>query len=101
MLVLRLTEYRMASPIKMNSSLRHVTVLEEAHNLLKNTAGQRGTAGNQVVSKSVEMIVNSIAEMRTYGEGFFIIDQSPTSVDIAAVSLVSRLDTLSVGSDAC
>lgn len=85
MLVLRLTEYRMSSPIPMNSGLRHVTVLEEAHNLLKNTTGQRGTAGNQVVAKSVEMIVNSIAEMRTYGEGFFIVDQSPTSVDIAAV----------------
>ena len=85
MLVLHLTEYRMSSPIPMNSGLRHVTVLEEAHNLLKNTAGQRGTAGNQVVAKSVEMIVNSIAEMRTYGEGFFIVDQSPASVDIAAV----------------
>lgn len=85
MLVLHLTEYRMSSPIPMNSGLRHVTVLEEAHNLLKNTAGQRGTAGNQVIAKSVEMIVNSIAEMRTYGEGFFIVDQSPTSVDIAAV----------------
>ena len=85
MIVLHLTEYRMSSAIPMNSGLRHVTVLEEAHNLLKNTAGLRGTAGNQVVAKSVEMIVNSIAEMRTYGEGFFIVDQSPTSVDIAAV----------------
>ena len=85
MLVLHLTEYRMSSPIPMNSGLRHVTVLEEAHNLLKNTASHTGTAGNQVVAKSVEMIVNSIAEMRTYGEGFFIVDQSPTSVDIAAV----------------
>lgn len=85
MLVLHLTEYRMSSNIPMNSKLRHITVLEEAHNLLKNTHGQAGTAGNQVVAKSVEMIVNSIAEMRTYGEGFFIVDQSPTSVDIAAV----------------
>ena len=85
MLVLRLSEYRMASPISMNSGLRHVTVLEEAHNLLKNVSGLKGTAGNQVVAKSVEMIVSSIAEMRTYGEGFFIVDQSPTSVDIAAV----------------
>lgn len=85
MLVLHLTEYRMSSPIPMNSGLRHVTVLEEAHNLLKNTAGLHGTAGNQVIAKSVEMIVNSIAEMRTYGEGFFIVDQSPTSVDISAV----------------
>ncbi|MBQ8616643.1 MAG: ATP-binding protein [Oscillospiraceae bacterium] len=85
MIVLRLTEYRMSSNIPMNSALRHITILEEAHNLLKNTNNVRGTAGNQVVAKSVEMIVNSIAEMRTYGEGFIIVDQSPTSVDIAAV----------------
>lgn len=85
MLVLRLTEYRMSSDIPMNSTLRHVTVLEEAHNLLKNTQNQTGTAGNQVVAKSVEMIVSSIAEMRTYGEGFLIIDQSPTAVDVAAI----------------
>ena len=38
-----------------------------------------------MISKSVEMIVNSIAEMRTYGEGFVVVDQSPTSVDIAAI----------------
>jgi hypothetical protein len=31
------------------------------------------------------MINNSIAEMRTYGEGFIIVDQSPTSVDSAAI----------------
>lgn len=85
MLVLRLTEYRMSSDIPMNSTLRHVTVLEEAHNLLKNTQNQIGTAGNQVVAKSVEMIVSSIAEMRTYGEGFLIVDQSPTAVDVAAI----------------
>lgn len=85
MIVLRLTEYRMARPIPANAKLRHITVLEEAHNLLKNTNNIRSTAGNQVVAKSVEMIVNSIAEMRTYGEGFFIVDQSPTSVDISAI----------------
>ncbi|MDD4592519.1 MAG: hypothetical protein PHG06_19145, partial [Parabacteroides sp.] len=26
-----------------------------------------------------------IAEMRTFGEGFIIVDQSPTSVDISAI----------------
>ncbi len=31
------------------------------------------------------MICNSIAQMRTYGEGFIIVDQSPSSVDIAAI----------------
>ena len=31
------------------------------------------------------MITNTIAEIRTYGEGFIIVDQSPSSVDIAAI----------------
>lgn len=82
-LVLKLSEYRMANAKQANSELRHITVLEEAHNLLKRTTP--GAAGSNVVGKSVEMICNSIAEMRTYGEGFIIVDQSPTAVDIAAI----------------
>lgn len=82
-LVLKLSEYRMAHAEQANSGLRHITVLEEAHNLLKRTTP--GAAGSNVVGKSVEMICNSIAEMRTYGEGFVIVDQSPTAVDIAAI----------------
>ena len=31
------------------------------------------------------MISNSIAEMRTYGEGFIIADQSPAAVDMSAI----------------
>ena len=84
-LILKLTEHRMANANRGNSMLKHLTVLEEAHNILKNSKNIQSTAGNNVVSKSVEMIVNSIAEMRTYGEGFVIVDQSPTSVDIAAI----------------
>lgn len=84
-LILKLTEYRMASAESGNSELRHLTVLEEAHNILKNPKNTQSAAGNSIISKSVEMIVNSIAEMRTYGEGFIIVDQSPTSVDIAAI----------------
>lgn len=84
-LVLKLTEYRMANAERGNATLKHLTILEEAHNILKNSKNTQNIAGNSVVSKSVEMIVNSIAEMRTYGEGFVIVDQSPTSVDIAAI----------------
>ena len=83
LLVLKLSEYRMAHAESANSELRHITVMEEAHNLLKRT--QPGQGGSTVVAKSVEMICNSIAEMRTYGEGFIIVDQSPTAVDIAAI----------------
>ncbi|MCR5322057.1 MAG: DUF87 domain-containing protein [Lachnospiraceae bacterium] len=82
-LVLKLSEYRMANASQANSGLKHITVLEEAHNLLKRSTP--GSTGSDVVGKSVEMICNSIAEMRTYGEGFIIVDQSPTAVDIAAI----------------
>lgn len=84
-LVLKLTEYRTAQASDSNSRLKHLTVLEEAHNLLKRTSGVQGQETANLVGKSVEMISNSIAEMRTYGEGFIIIDQSPTAVDISAI----------------
>ena len=81
LMVYILNEYRMDQKTENNTGLRHVTVLEEAHNLLKNTFGGE----SELIGKSVEMITNTIAEIRTYGEGFIIVDQSPSSVDIAAI----------------
>ena len=83
-LLIRLNEYRMNEG-HMNAPLRHITVLEEAHNILKATTAQGQEGGASLESKSVEMITNSIAEMRTYGEGFIIVDQSPGAVDISAI----------------
>lgn len=83
-LVMRLSEYRMSSS-GMNQALKHVTVLEEAHNILKRTSTEQSSEGANVVSKAVEMLSNAIAEMRTYGEGFIIADQSPSAVDISAI----------------
>lgn len=84
MIVLKLQEYRMTSG-GMNSSLKHVTVLEEAHNLLKRTSTEQPVEGGNLLGKSVEMIANAIAEMRTYGEGFIIADQAPALLDMAAI----------------
>ena len=84
-LVMRLNEYRANSEIKANSDLRHITILEEAHNLLKRCSTEQNMESANVAGKSVEMISNSIAEMRTYGEGFVIVDQSPSAVDISAI----------------
>lgn len=83
-LVMRLNEHRMAKG-GMNQPLRHVTVLEEAHHLLKRDPVGAGAEGAGVAGKSVEMLTNAIAEMRTYGEGFIIVDQSPNAVDVAAI----------------
>lgn len=84
MIVLKLQEYRMTS-YDINSSLKHVTVLEEAHNLLKRTSTEQPVEGGNLLGKSVEMISNAIAEMRTYGEGFIIADQAPALLDMAAI----------------
>ena len=82
LMVYILNEYRVDQKSSNNSGLKHVTVLEEAHNLLKNTASG---GESELVGKSVEMLTQTIAEIRTYGEGFIIVDQSPSSVDIAAI----------------
>ena len=84
-LIMRLSEHRMSTCNDMNVPLRHVTVLEEAHNILKRTSTEQSTEGANVAGKSVEMLSNAIAEMRTYGEGFIIADQSPSAVDISAI----------------
>jgi hypothetical protein len=82
LMVYILNEYRVDQKSGNNNGLKHVTVLEEAHNLLKN--GSQGSE-SELIGKSVEMLTNTIAEVRTYGEGFIIVDQSPSSVDIAAI----------------
>ena len=84
LLVMRLSEYRMDSG-KMNSPLSHMTVLEEAHNLLKRTSTEQSAEGSNLIGKSVELLANSIAEMRTYGEGFIIADQSPGLLDMSVI----------------
>ena len=84
-LIMRLNEYRANSGVEANSNLRHVTIIEEAHNLLKRCSQEQNPEGSNLAGKSVEMISNAIAEMRTYGEGFIIVDQSPGAVDISAI----------------
>lgn len=83
-LVMKLQEYRMAQDA-MNEKLVHVTVLEEAHNLLRKTYAGQSQEGVSLQGKAVEMLTNAIAEMRTFGEGFIIADQAPGLLDEAVI----------------
>lgn len=85
LVVMKLQEYRIAYANEMNSELKHVTVLEEAHNLLKKTSTEQSVDSSNMVGKSVEMLTNAIAEIRTFGEGFVIVDQAPDLLDTAAI----------------
>jgi len=84
LLVMRLQEYRMTSG-SMNAKLKHVTILEEAHNLLKRTSTEQSSESSNLLGKSVEMLSNTIAEVRTYGEGFIIADQAPGLLDLSVI----------------
>lgn len=83
-LIMKLQEYRLHTG-KMNAALEHVTVLEEAHNLLRKTTLAQSQESSNLQGKSVEMLTNAIAEMRTYGEGFIISDQAPDLLDDAVI----------------
>ena len=88
LIVLKLQEHRMeqrSCGSNANDSLKHITVLEEAHNLLKRTSTEQLSESSNMLGKSVEMLANSIAEMRTYGEGFVIADQSPGLLDMSVI----------------
>lgn len=87
-LVLKLQEHRMHQRDTggiPNEKLRHVTVLEEAHNLLRRTSIEQTADSSNLLGKAVEMLSNAIAEMRSYGEGFIIADQSPGLLDMSVI----------------
>lgn len=98
LLVIRLQEYRQSTQTAPNAKLRHITVLEEAHHLLKRTSTQQSMDSANLVGKSVEMLSNAFAEMRSCGEGFIIADQSPEQMDMSVLrntntKIVMRLPT--------
>lgn len=74
-LLMWLREYRELHPAR---TLQHVTVVEEAHNVVSNVQ----SVGNIEVAadtkaRAVAAFANLLAEVRAYGEGIIISDQSP------------------------
>ncbi|MBO0821160.1 MAG: ATP-binding protein, partial [Nocardiopsaceae bacterium] len=76
-----------------SGDLRHLTVIEEAHRLLRRTEpGTEAGAGGH----AVEMFAGLLAEIRAYGEGLIVAEQIPARVipDVVkntAVKVVHRL----------
>jgi len=79
---------------------RHITVIEEAHRLLRNVVGDSPAA------HSLELFASLLAEVRAYGEGLVVAEQIPSKLipDViknTALKVVHRLpaadDRLAVG----
>jgi hypothetical protein len=82
-LLMLLREYRELHRAK---SLQHVTVVEEAHNVMENvqSVGASEVAAD-TRAKAVEAFAAMLAEVRAYGEGIIISDQSPEKLAPDAV----------------
>jgi hypothetical protein len=84
LLIAGLVSWREAHP---SSELGHITVLEEAHRVLRSS--ERRDVG-------IDMFVDAIAELRGAGEGFIVVDQTPTALHptvlkITGTKLIHRL----------
>ncbi len=82
MLLVQLYEYREQLYRWNNQTgLQHLTVLEESHRLLGRAAPVGGSSEQaNPRGKAVDAFANMLAEIREYGEGFLIIDQTPAKL---------------------
>jgi DNA helicase HerA-like ATPase len=63
--------------VSVPSGLRHITVIEEAHRLLRRPEPGTSGAGAGAADHAVEMFAGLLAEIRAYGEGLVIAEQIP------------------------
>ena len=76
------------------AGLRHLSVFEEAHRLLRRP--EERAAGSGAAAHAVEMFAGLLAEIRAYGEGLVIAEQIPAklvpdAIKNTAVKIVHRL----------
>lgn len=78
--------------------LSHITVIEEAHRLFKNVQKKGNTEnGADAAGQLVDSLSNIMAEIRAFGEGLLVVDQSPTKIaeDViknSGTKLIHRID---------
>lgn len=77
LLLIRLYEHRVA--LGARSGLVHLTLIEEAHRLLK-AAPARGEDAPNTQAQFLDVFSNLLSEIRAYGEGIVVAEQTPTKL---------------------
>lgn len=81
LLLIRLYEYHEITGRLGASDLRHVTLIEEAHRLLRNVSSEQGGEVHaNPRGKAIEVFANILSEIRAYGEGIVIAEQIPAKL---------------------
>ena len=67
--------------VENDQDLHHITLIEEAHRLLKNVPTEKVSEDSaNMKGKAVETFCNLLAEVRAYGEGILVSEQIPTKL---------------------
>ena len=67
--------------VQNDHKLHHITLIEEAHRLLKNVPTEKVSEDSaNMKGKAVETFCNLLAEVRAYGEGILVSEQIPTKL---------------------
>ncbi|MCM1285019.1 MAG: ATP-binding protein [Acetobacter sp.] len=79
------------------NSLKHLIVIEEAHRLFKNVKKNNNQETADPAGQLVETLSNIMAEIRAFGEGILVVDQSPTKIaeDViknSGTKIIHRMD---------
>ncbi len=108
LILIRLYEFYEGGLGVAKKGLRHVTLIEEAHRLLRNVSTEQGS---EVIAnpkgRAIEVFANILSEIRAYGEGILIAEQIPMKLTPDAIKntnlkivhrLVAEDDRRAVGS---
>jgi len=68
-----------------SDTLRHITVIEEAHRLLPNISTNTNQENANPRGKAVETFTNILAEIRSYGEGIIVADQIASKLHVDVI----------------
>ncbi len=79
LLLIGIYEHRQAQGT-VSGRLLHVTLIEEAHRILKNVSTTTSPEIANVAGKALDTFNNILSEIRTYGEGLIIAEQIPAKL---------------------
>lgn len=66
--------------------LRHITVIEEAHRIFSETKSEVNPDIGNAKAVGVSSLSNMLTEARAFGEGVFLVDQSPSKLAKDAIN---------------
>jgi hypothetical protein len=81
LILIRLYEHHESGRMPGRPGLKHLTLIEEAHRLLRNVASDKGSdVFANPKGHSIELFTNILSEIRAFGEGIVISEQIPSKL---------------------